>query len=309
MKKVFIDGSAGTTGLRIHERLAERKDIEIITLADEKRKDEKYRKEAINESDISFLCLPDDAAREAVSFTENDNTVIIDTSTAHRTLSDWAYGFPELSSAHLEKIRKSKRIAVPGCHASGFIALIYPLIEKGVLPSDTLLSCFSLTGYSGGGKKMIGEYESDDRDTLLDAPRFYGLTQQHKHLKEMKAISGIINEPVFMPVVSDFYSGMAVSIPLFASQLSVSVDEIKAIYKEKYNWGMVSFNENFDKNGFLSAGTYSMKDTMTVGVFGNNDRFTLEAVYDNLGKGASGAAIECLNIVLGEEPSYGLVTE
>lgn len=309
MKKVFIDGSAGTTGLRIHERLALRKDIEVITLSDDKRKDEKYRKEAINESDISFLCLPDDAARQAVGFIENDKTVVIDTSTAHRTLSDWAYGFPELSAAHLEKIRMSKRIAVPGCHASGFIALVYPLIEKGVLSKDTLLSCFSLTGYSGGGKKMIEEYEKEDRDVLLDAPRIYGLTQQHKHLKEMKAITGIHSEPCFMPVVSDFYSGMAVSIPLFASQLNVCIDEVKEIYSDKYNWGMVSFKNDFDKNGFLSAGTYSMKDKMTVGVFGNGDRFTLEAVYDNLGKGASGAAIECLNIVLGEEPSYGLVTE
>lgn len=306
MKKVFIDGSAGTTGLRIHERLALRKDIEVITLSDEKRKDASYRKEAINSSDISFLCLPDEAAREAVSFIENENTVIIDTSTAHRTLSSWAYGFPELSAGHLEKIRNSKRIAVPGCHASGFIALIYPLIENGILSPDTLLSCFSLTGYSGGGKRMIGEYEAEERDALLDAPRIYGLTQQHKHLKEMKAITGINNEPVFLPVVSDFYSGMAVSIPLFASQLKGSIDDIKNVYAGKYNWGMVSFTEAIDKNGFLSAGTYSSKDSMKISVFGNADRFTLEAVYDNLGKGASGAAIECLNIVLGEEPSYGL---
>lgn len=306
MKKVFIDGSAGTTGLRIHERLAERKDIEIITLSDEKRKDVAFRKEAINESDISFLCLPDDAAREAVSFIENENTVVIDTSTAHRTLSDWAYGFPELSQKHLEKIRNSRRIAVPGCHASGFIALIYPLVEKGLLSADALLSCFSLTGYSGGGKKMIGEYETEGREKLLDAPRIYGLAQQHKHLKEMKLITGINNEPVFLPVVSDFYSGMAVSIPLFASQISGSVEDIKKVYSEKYNRGMVSFEECIDKNGFLSAGTYSSKDSMKISVFGNADRFTLEAVYDNLGKGASGAAIECLNIVLGEEPSFGL---
>lgn len=306
MKKVFIDGSAGTTGLRIHERLAERNDIELITLTEEKRKDPLYRKEAINEADIAFLCLPDDAAREAVSFIENDTTVVIDTSTAHRTNEDWAYGFPELSEKHLEKIKSSKRIAVPGCHASGFIALVYPLVEKGVLPKDILLSCFSLTGYSGGGKKMIGDYESDGRDTLLDAPRIYGLSQQHKHLKEMKTISGIENFPAFLPVVGDFYSGMAVSIPLFSSQINASLDEIKAIYSEKYTWGMVSFKENIDINGFLSAGTYSFKDTMTVGVFGNDERFTLEAVYDNLGKGASGAAIECLNIVTGKDFSYGL---
>ena len=195
MKKVFIDGSAGTTGLRIHERLGGRDDIELITLSEEKRKDASYRKQAINSADIAFLCLPDDAAREAVSFIENDNTVIIDTSTAHRTEPLWAYGFPELSEKHLEKIKSSKRIAVPGCHASGFIALIYPLIEKGIVSPDELFSCFSLTGYSGGGKKMIGEYESEERDPLLDAPRIYGLAQTHKHLKEMKAITGINNFP------------------------------------------------------------------------------------------------------------------
>lgn len=306
MKKVFIDGSAGTTGLRIHERLALREDIEVITLSEEKRKDAFFRKEAINSADIAFLCLPDDAAREAVSFIENDKTVVIDTSTAHRTNPDWAYGFPELSEMHLEKIKTSKRIAVPGCHASGFIALIYPLIEKGILSPDTLLSCFSLTGYSGGGKKMIGEYESDGRDVLLDAPRIYGLSQQHKHLKEMKAVTGLGNYPAFMPVVSDFYSGMLVSIPLFASQINGTIEDIKNIYSEKYNWGMMSYKESIDERGFLSAGSVSGKDTMTVSVYGNEERITLEAVYDNLGKGASGAAIECLNIVSGKDFSYGL---
>ncbi len=306
MKKVFIDGSAGTTGLRIHERLASRDDIEVITLSEDKRKDAHFRKEAINSADIAFLCLPDDAAREAVSFIENDNTVVIDTSTAHRTDPGWAYGFPELSEKHLEKIKASKRIAVPGCHASGFIALIYPLIEKGILSPDTLLSCFSLTGYSGGGKKMIGEYEGEGRNSLLDAPRIYGLTQQHKHLKEMKAVTGINNFPAFMPVVSDFYSGMLVSIPLFASQLNGTVEDIKKLYAEKYNRGMMSYKESIDEGGFLSAGAVSGKDTMTVSVYGNDERITLEAVYDNLGKGASGAAIECLNIVSGKDFSYGL---
>lgn len=306
MKKVFIDGSAGTTGLRIHERLGGRDDIELITLSEEKRKDASYRKQAINSADIAFLCLPDDAAREAVSFIENDNTVIIDTSTAHRTEPLWAYGFPELSEKHLEKIKSSKRIAVPGCHASGFIALIYPLIEKGIVSPDELFSCFSLTGYSGGGKKMIGEYESEERDPLLDAPRIYGLAQTHKHLKEMKAITGINNFPAFLPVVGDFYSGMAVSVPLFSSQIDGNIDDIRKIYAEKYNWGMVSYKESADVGGFLSAGTFSGKDTMTVSVYGNEERIVLEAVYDNLGKGASGAAIECMNIVSGNLPSYGL---
>lgn len=306
MKKIFIDGSAGTTGLRIHERLALRDDIEVITLSDEKRKDALARSQAINSADIAFLCLPDDAAREAVSFVNNDSTVIIDTSTAHRTLADWAYGFPELSEAHLEKVKNSKRIAVPGCHASGFIALIYPLIEKGILSPDELLSCFSLTGYSGGGKKMIADYESEERSTLLDAPRIYGLSQTHKHLKEMKAVTGLHNFPAFLPVVGDFYSGMAVSIPLFASQIKGSIEDIREIYREKYNWGMVFFRDAVDEGGFLSAGAVSTKDIMHISVYGNEERITLEAVYDNLGKGASGAAIECMNIVLGNAPSYGL---
>ena len=306
MKKVFIDGSAGTTGLRIHERLAVRDDIELITLSEENRKKTEYRKEAINNADIAFLCLPDDAAREAVSFIENDNTVVIDTSTAHRTDPDWAYGFPELSENHYKKLLSSKRIAVPGCHASGFIALVYPLIEKNIISPDKLFSCFSLTGYSGGGKKMIAEYEEEGRDNLLDAPRIYGLTQQHKHLKEMKAVTGINFAPAFLPVVSDFYSGMAVSIPVFAEEVNMSIHEIRKIYEEKYSWGTVSYKEGFDKEGFLSAGTLSGKDIMYVGVFGNEERFTLEAVYDNLGKGASGAAIECLNIVSGKDPLYGL---
>ncbi len=306
MKKVFIDGSAGTTGLRIHERLADRSDITVITLSDEKRKDADCRREAINNADIAFLCLPDDAAREAVSFIENDSTVIIDTSTAHRTEPDWAYGFPELSALHLEKIKASKRIAVPGCHASGFIALVYPLIEKGVLPADSLLSCFSLTGYSGGGKKMIAEYEAEERDALLDAPRLYGLSQQHKHLKEMKACTGLCDPPAFLPVVAPFYSGMLVSVPVFSDMLDCGIEDVKKIYKEKYNWGMVSFEENCDKAGFLSAASFSGKDIMKIGVYGGEERITLEAVYDNLGKGASGAAIECMNIVLGNAPSKGL---
>lgn len=306
MKKVFIDGSAGTTGLRIRERLAERKDIELITLPEEKRKDDGYRKQALNSADIAFLCLPDEAARQAVSFIENPSTVVIDTSTAHRTNEEWAYGFPELSHEHFEKIANSHRIAVPGCHASGFIALVYPLVEKGLLSANTLLSCFSLTGYSGGGKKMIAEYESEERERLLDSPRIYALSQTHKHLKEMTAVTGLSDSPIFMPVVGDFYSGMAVSVPVFKSQIDGSVEDIRKVYAEKYNHDTVYFKENIDIGGFLAAATYSGKDTMTLTVCGNEDRITLEAVYDNLGKGASGAAIECMNIVSGVSPVYGL---
>lgn len=308
-KKIFIDGKAGTTGLRIFERLEDFKGIEIITLSEEKRKDIEARKEALNSADIAFLCLPDDAARESVSLIDNENTVVIDTSTAHRTDENWAYGFPELSVSHREKIKNGKRIAVPGCHASGFIALVYPLIESGILKADENLSCFSLTGYSGGGKKMIAEYEDLERDVLLDAPRQYGLTQSHKHLKEMKAISKIENAPAFCPVVAPFYSGMEVTVPVFRSMLKAgtTIDDIKKIYKDKYQGPIVSFKEENDEGGFISAGAYSDLDSMEISVFGNEDRIILTARYDNLGKGASGAAIECLNIVLGQDETTGLV--
>lgn len=306
MKKVFIDGSAGTTGLRIAERLSKRQDIELIKLTEENRKDINARKEALNSADVAFLCLPDKASIEAVSLMENDNTVLLDTSTAHRTNDDWAYGFPELSKEHREKIKNSKRIAVPGCHASGFIALIYPLIEKGILQKETLLSCFSLTGYSGGGKNMIAEYEADSRDKLLDAPRQYGIAQMHKHLPEMSKICGIENAPAFVPVVADFYSGMEVTIPLFKSQINTSVEDIKTVYKEKYKGPIVKYIEDFDESGFVSSNKLSFNDGMEISVSGNEERILLIARYDNLGKGASGAAIECMNIVLGTEDTTGL---
>ena len=308
MKKIFIDGSAGTTGLRIAERLESRKDIELIKLTEENRKDINARKAALNSADIAFLCLPDAAAIEAVSLIDNPNTVVLDTSTAHRTNPDWAYGFPELSVGAEEKVKNSKRIAVPGCHASGFISLIYPLIEKGILDKDILLSCFSLTGYSGGGKKMIAEYVGAERDELLDAPRQYGIAQTHKHLPEMKAITGINNAPAFIPVVGSFYSGMEVTIPIFASQLNdgFTVEDIKKTYKEKYNGPVVNYVESFDEGGFVSANKLNGRDSMEISVSGNDDRILLISRYDNLGKGASGAAVECMNIVLGVDKTTGL---
>ena len=308
MKKIFIDGSAGTTGLRIVERLESRDDIELIKLTEENRKDLNARKKALNEADIAFLCLPDAAAIEAVSLIENDNTVVLDTSTAHRTNNDWAYGFPELSANHEQKIKNSKRIAVPGCHASGFISLIYPLVEKGIINKDILLSCFSLTGYSGGGKKMIAEYEDAEREELLNAPRQYGLSQTHKHLPEMTAITGIENAPAFIPVVDDYYSGMEVTIPIFASQLNdgFTVEDIKNAYKEKYQGLVVKYVDDFAENGFVSANKLSFNDGMEISVSGNSDRILLVSRYDNLGKGASGAAVECMNIVLGLEKTEGL---
>ena len=305
MTKVFIDGSAGTTGLRIYDRLAKRKDISLMTLSEEHRKDINYRKEALNSSDISFLCLPDAAAVEAVSLIENENTVVIDTSTAHRTNPEWAYGFPELSGLR-EEIKNSKRIANPGCHASGFIALIRPLVEHGIISADCELSAFSVTGYSGGGKKMIAEYEADELDELLTAPRMYGLSQMHKHLPEMVKTAMINTSPVFCPIVSDFYSGMEVTVPIFASQINGSVDDIKKIYSEYYSTEIVRYCGSADENGFLSAAALSGKDSMQLSVFGNDGRVTLCARYDNLGKGASGAAIRNMNIVLGVDETTGL---
>ena len=308
MKKIFIDGKAGTTGLRIYDRLQNRADVSLITLSEEERKDTEARRRALNEADIAFLCLPDPAAIEAVSLVENPNTVILDTSTAHRTDPNWTYGFPELSKAHEEAVRTSKRIAVPGCHAGGFIALVYPLVEAGILSPDTPLTCHSITGYSGGGKKMIADYEAADRSDLLGAPRQYALTQQHKHLKEMKAVTGIHQFPIFCPIVSDFYSGMEVTVPLFASQLQngKTAEDIKEVYRKKYAGEIVRYQESADEGGFLSAATLSCKDSMAVTVCGNEERILLTALYDNLGKGASGAALECLNLVMGKPHAFGL---
>ena len=305
MKKVFIDGSAGTTGLRIKERLSQRNDIELITLSEEMRKDPEARKKALNSCDIAFLCLPDAAAMEAVSMIENENVVVLDTSTAHRTNDSWAYGFPELSKEHFEKVASAKRIAVPGCHASGFIALVYPLIEKGIIGKDALLTCHSITGYSGGGKKMIAEYEEDSREYIFDAPRQYALGQSHKHLPEMGKVTGLANAPIFCPIVADFYSGMAVTVPIFKSQLNdgFTVEDIKNAYKEKYTGEIVTYLDSIDESGLISANALKLKDSMQVTVSGNEDRILLIARYDNLGKGASGAALECMNIVMGNSPS------
>lgn len=306
MKKVFIDGSAGTTGLRIYERLSLRRDIDLLVLPEERRKDTEARREALNLSDIAFLCLPDDAAREAVSLIENPNTAVIDTSTAHRTDSGWVYGFPELNGLR-EKIAKSKRIANPGCHASGFNALASPLVNAGIIPKDAKLVCFSLTGYSGGGKKMIAEYEAEDRDISLDAPRQYALSQQHKHLKEMAVVSSLDTTPVFSPIVSDFYSGMQVSIGLHTSEICGGAEDIKKVYAETFQTPVVRFCSDGAESGFISANGFSGNDGMEISVFGNDERILLVSRFDNLGKGASGAAIQNMNILLGCEETLGLV--
>lgn len=302
--KVFIDGSSGTTGLRIYERLGKRSDIELITLGEENRKDPTARKEAINSSDITFLCLPDVAAKEAVQFVETSKTVIIDTSTAHRTAEGWTYGFPEFTGQK-QKIAASKRIANPGCHASGFVSLIAPLVENRILDPSAKLSSFSLTGYSGGGKKMIADYTSDEVGTLI-APRIYGLSQSHKHLPEMQLICGLKHAPLFSPIVSSYYSGMAVAVPVFAEQLNASLEEVKALYRSYYTGKLISFCEAADENGFLSGGAFSGRDDMQIAVFGNDERILLVSRFDNLGKGASGAALQNMNIVLGLDETTGL---
>ena len=304
MTKVFIDGSAGTTGLRIVERLSQRDDLQLLILTDEQRKDPAARAEALAQSEIAFLCLPDDAARESVALAVGSNVKIIDTSTAHRTDPVWAYGMPELSG-NRKKIQASSRIANPGCHASGFIALVAPLVEQGLLPKDAQLSCFSLTGYSGGGKKMIAQYGDENRSPLYNAPRQYALGQSHKHLPEMSAICGIENAPIFCPIVGDFYSGMEVTVPLFANQVKGSLEDIRALYKNYYTQGLIRYEEA-DEDGLLSACAYSGRDDMGVSVFGNADRIILTARFDNLGKGASGAAIQNMNILLGLDEATGL---
>lgn len=308
MKTVFIDGSAGTTGLRIRQRLAARPDLLLLELPEYRRKDPDARCRALNGCDVAFLCLPDAAAVEAAAMVENPDVVVLDASTAHRTASGWTYGFAELSPAHQAQIARSRRIAVPGCHASGFVALIAPLLAAGLLREDALLCCTSVTGYSGGGKKMIAAYEAPDRAPLLDAPRQYALSQQHKHLKEMQAVTGLINTPCFSPIVSGFYSGMAVSVPVFRQQLSpgVTAAMVKEYYAEHYRGPVVRYLEAADEDGFFSANKLAGKDSMEISVFGNEDRLLLAARYDNLGKGASGAAVACMNLAIGAEMTAGL---
>lgn len=310
--KIFIDGSEGTTGLRIFERFAQRDDIELLKISSELRKDPEEIKKFINASDITFLCLPDAAAREAVALVDNENVRIIDTSTAHRTEEGWAYGYPELSKEHRAAIKNGKRIAVPGCHATGFITVVYPLVAGGILPADYPVASYSLTGYSGGGKKMIAEYEGEARDEELDSPRIYGLGQTHKHLKEMKKITGLAKEPLFSPIVSDYYSGMVVSVPFYTEMLN-GKQTLESVHKyfEEYFAGekfikVMPLGKEADYRGFLGGNGCSGWDGLEIYVTGNDERILVSARFDNLGKGASGAAIQCLNIMLGCDEAKGL---
>lgn len=311
--KVFIDGREGTTGLRINERFADREDVELLSIDPDRRKDTEERKRLINQSDITFLCLPDDAARESVSLIENDRVRVIDTSTAHRTEEGWAYGFPELSEGYRKKIAEGKRIAVPGCHATGFISLVYPIVSAGILGADYPVSAFSLTGYSGGGKKMIAEYEGQERDESLKAPREYALSQQHKHLKEMKKITGLKREPLFSPIVADYYSGMVVSVPLYGELLNKEETPKKLhkfltdFYQGQRFVQVMPLGSEAQLHGSMLAGNgCSGWDGLKIFVTGNEERILLSAQFDNLGKGASGAAIQCLNVMLGCEEDKGL---
>lgn len=307
--KVYIDGQSGTTGLQIYDRIGQREDLELLRIPEELRHDPDERKKYLNSADIVFLCLPDEGAREAVSFIDNPNVRVIDASTAHRTNPDWTYGYPELSKAQREAIRTSKRVANPGCHATGFISTTAPLVAMGVIPKDYPMSCYSLTGYSGGGKKMIAEYEAEGRSELLDAPGIYGLNLQHKHLPEMQTVTGLAYPPVFMPVVDDYYKGMATTIMLQNRLLpgQPSAEEICAkladYYRNEHFVSVVPFGENDSK---LYANKLAGTNRLEIVVCGHEEQTTVTAVFDNLGKGASGAAVQNMNIMLGLPEKTGL---
>lgn len=301
--KVYIDGKEGTTGLQIYDRLAARADIELLLIDEDKRKDPAERKKFLNEADLVFLCLPDDAAREAVSMVENPATRIIDASTAHRTAQDWAYGFPELSQLHRALICKSKRVSNPGCHATGFISSVYPLSAMGVLPKDYPLTCFSLTGYSGGGKKMIAEYQDENRDPRHDSERIYGLNLHHKHLPEMGYICGLTQAPVFVPIVGDFYKGMATTVMLPGVDAHLVHGTLAKHYEGQQLVTVAPFG---GEEPMIYANTLAGHDSLKLIVCGHEEQTIVTALFDNLGKGASGAAVQNMNIMLGLDETTGL---
>lgn len=314
MVKVYIDGQEGTTGLKITERFEGRNDIEVIRISEEKRKDSAERARLINSADYVFLCLPDEASREAVSFVDNDHVRIIDASTAHRTNPDWAYGFPELSAEHRQKIADSNRVAVPGCYASGFASIVYPLVKNNIIPDDYPVFAYATSGYSGAGKKAIAVYESDEKPYEFNSPRQYAMSQQHKHLPEMQAVSGLKYKPMFNPMVCDYFSGMVVSVPIQSRTLanSVTAEMIHEMYKKHYEGAnmvevMPLMSADEQKSFFLASNTLSGLNKLQVFVFGNDEQILLCARLDNLGKGASGAAVQCLNIMMGIDETTGLV--
>lgn len=311
--KVFIDGKEGTTGLKIFERFEKRDDIELLSLPEEKRKDSNERAKMINESDITFLCLPDAAAIEAVSLCTNPNTRIIDASTAHRTNDEWAYGFPELDESFRNKIINSKRVAVPGCYASGFNAIGYPLVKSGIMPKDYPVVIHAVSGYSGAGKKAIAQYEDKNRNPELESPRLYALTQTHKHLPEMKKISNLEYEPIFNPYICDYIQGMSVTVGLHSRMLNkkVTAKDVCDMFKQHYEGARFVKVADFMGEGilteqFIAANTLKDTNEMQIFIYGNDDRIMITSRFDNLGKGASGAAIQCLNIMTGNPEDYCL---
>ncbi len=312
--KVFVDGSEGTTGLRIGQRLAARQDVELLAIDPALRKDAGERARLLDSADVAFLCLPDAAAKESAALLQNPETVLIDASTAHRTAPGWAYGLPELGPEYREALTTAKRIAVPGCHASGFNLLVHPLVRAGVLPADYPVVCHSVTGYSGGGKGMIASYEADRRSELLDSPRQYALGLAHKHLPEMQSYGGLAFPPLFNPIVGDFYAGMAVSVPLHSRLLkgAPTAQELHTLLADYYaGQQMVTVapfgGGPFTADGFLAAGQLAGRDNLVIIVTGHDAQLQLVALSDNLGKGASGAAVQCMNIALGLEQATGLV--
>ena len=309
MTKVYVDGQEGTTGLKIRQRLAKRDGVEVIEIDPALRKDSAERARCINAADIVFLCLPDQAAREAVELCTNPNTRIIDASTAHRTAPGWVYGFPELIEGQYERIAVSARVAVPGCYASGFCALVYPLRKAGLLGADAHIKCNAVSGYTGAGRKAIEAYESADRPAAFDSPRKYALTLSHKHLPEMRAICGLDVTPIFEPAVCDFPQGMLVSVPLFLDEVGATLEQIHQVYAQHF--AGAKFVEvmplNYTEGGYIDAQALHDTNMMQIFVCGSDGRATLTARLDNLGKGASGAALQCMNIMLGEDETLGLV--
>ena len=307
--KVFIDGAEGTTGLQIHQRLADRQDIELLTIDSDKRKDRDERARRMNAADLVFLCLPDDAAREAVTLIDNGHTRVIDASTAHRTAADWVYGFPELRGQR-EKIRTATRIANPGCYATGFISLVRPLVEEGLLPPDAALTCHALSGYTGAGKKAIAQYESLGRYAELDSPRHYAVTLGHKHIPEMMQLGGLRRKPIFMPMICNYPQGMVVTVPLFLDQLNggASAADVRAAYERYYDHEplVCLIPDGMPDDGFIGANNLAGLDGIQLFVCGNDAQIMLVSRLDNLGKGASGAAVQNMNLCLGFDEFEGL---
>jgi N-acetyl-gamma-glutamyl-phosphate reductase len=314
MFKVFIDGQEGTTGLQIHERMKSRTDIHLLKIADQDRKNPEVKKRFLNEADLVILCLPDEASRESVSLIQNDQTKVIDSSTAFRTADGWTYGIPELNKQQRERIKNSKRLTNPGCHATGFVMALYPLIQEHIVSRDYPVFAQSVTGYSGGGKKLIAVYESGETPKdQLKAPRHYALNLKHKHVAEMQKVTGLKHPPLFTPIVDDYYQGMVVSIPLMSRMLlkKMTAREVRDILADYYGSEpfvrVIPFeSDQFINNGFLSPTECNHTNRIDLFVFGNEEQILVAARLDNLGKGASGAAVQNMNIMLGVEESTGL---